>query len=240
MKRSDGRRPDELRKTKATRHYLKDAEGSCLIEFGGTRVICSASLEENVPPFLRGRGEGWVTAEYGMLPRSCGTRISRDRAKNGRVYEIQRLVGRSLRSVVDMKAMGERTIFIDCDVIQADGGTRCASITGSFIALMDCLAHMRRKGMVAQLPVRDFVAAVSVGLTGGIKLLDLTYEEDSAAEVDMNVVMTGAGDFVEIQGTAEKRPFSKPEMEGLLALAKKGICHLIYIQEKALRDVWGH
>ncbi len=237
MIRSDGRGLDVLRKVKVTRKYLKHAEGSCLIEVGDTKVICSASLDESVPPFLKGRGTGWVTAEYGMLPRSCNQRIRRDRARAGRIYEIQRLVGRSLRSVVAMNELGERTIQLDCDVIQGDGGTRTASITGSFIALVDCLDTMRRRDMIERIPFTDFVAATSVGIVQGKPLLDLSYDEDSRAEVDLNVVMVGSGDFIEVQGTAEKKPFSKADLDGLLDLAQKGIVQLIAIQKELLKDV---
>ena len=237
MIRTDGRGLDVLRKVRVTRKYLKHAEGSCLIEVGDTKVICSASLEESVPPFLRGRGTGWVTAEYGMLPRSCNQRIHRERGRAGRIYEIQRLVGRSLRSVVAMNELGERTIQLDCDVIQGDGGTRTASITGSFIALVDCLDTMRRRDMIERIPFTDFVAATSVGIVQGKPLLDLSYDEDSRAEVDLNVVMVGSGDFIEVQGTAEKKPFSKADLDGLLALAQKGITQLIAIQQELLKDV---
>lgn len=237
MIRQDGRGYNVLRKVKVTRKYLKHAEGSCLIEVGDTKVICSASVEENVPPFLKGKGEGWVTAEYGMLPRSCEGRISRDRQKQGRIFEIQRLVGRSLRSVLEMKELGERTIYLDCDVIQADGGTRTASITGSFIALVDCLNAMKQKRFISQIPITEFVAATSVGIVDGAMLLDLNYEEDSRAEVDMNVVMVSSGDFIEVQGTAERKPFSKAQMDKLLDLAQKGISELIKMQKELLKDV---
>jgi ribonuclease PH len=236
--RQDGRGHDVLRKVKVTRHYLKHAEGSCLIEVGDTKVVCSASVEESVPVFLKGKGEGWVTAEYGMLPRSCGSRINRDRSKSGgRTFEIQRLVGRSVRSVVAMKELGERTIYLDCDVIQADGGTRTASITGSFIALVDSLDTLRQKGLISRIPITEFVAATSVGIVDGAKLLDLTYDEDSKAEVDMNVVMVSSGDFIEVQGTAERKPFSKQQLDDMLDLAKKGIERLIQMQKELLKDV---
>ena len=237
--RTDGRGRDELRPAKVTTGYLKHAEGSCLIELGDTRVVCAASLEEKVPSFLKGKGEGWVTAEYGMLPRATTTRSQREvsrGAPSGRTHEIQRLIGRSLRAVVDLKALGERTVWVDCDVIQADGGTRCASITGAFIALVDALRRLRKQGSLAALPVRDFVAAVSVGRVKDAILLDLNYEEDSTAHVDMNVVKTGDGRFVEVQGTAEGQPFSEDEMRQLLATADKGIRELIAIQKKALGD----
>ncbi len=237
--RTDGRGRDELRPAKVTTGYLKHAEGSCLIELGDTRVVCAASLEEKVPSFLKGKGEGWVTAEYGMLPRATTTRSQREvsrGAPSGRTHEIQRLIGRSLRAVVDLKALGERTVWVDCDVIQADGGTRCASITGAFIALVDALRRLRKQGSLPALPVRDFVAAVSVGRVKDAILLDLNYEEDSTAHVDMNVVKTGDGRFVEVQGTAEGQPFSEDEMRQLLATADKGIRELIAIQKKALGD----
>jgi ribonuclease PH len=236
MIRQDGRGPDKIRKVQINRNYIKYAEGSCLIELGNTRVICTASIEESVPPFLKGTGTGWVTAEYGMLPRSCQTRIKRGK-DSGRVYEIQRLVGRSLRAICDMKPLGERTIWIDCDVIQADGGTRTASITGSFFALADALNKLKKGGLLNKIPVKDFVAATSVGMVNGDLLLDLTYEEDSKAEVDMNIVMTGAGEFIEIQGTAERKTFNKDQADKLLTLAKKGIAELIDIQRNLLKDI---
>lgn len=236
MMRSDGRSSDKIRKVEVTRNYLKYAEGSCLIEIGNTKVICSASVEESVPPFLKGSGTGWVTAEYGMLPRSCQTRIKRGR-DSGRTYEIQRLVGRSLRAVTEMKAMGERTVWIDCDVIQADGGTRTASITGSFIALCLGLNKLKKDGLINKVPIKDFVAATSVGIVNVDLLLDLTYDEDSRADVDMNIVMTGKGEFIEIQGTAEKRTFDKNQMDRLLDLAKKGILELVDIQRNLLKDI---
>ncbi|MEK7849538.1 MAG: ribonuclease PH [Candidatus Omnitrophota bacterium] len=237
MIRQDGRGHSIMRKVIVTRKYLKHAEGSCLIEIGDTKVVCSASLEEGVPPFLKGKGEGWVTAEYGMLPRSCSQRVNRDRSRSGRVFEIQRLIGRSLRSVVAMKELGERTIYIDCDVIQADGGTRTASITGSFIALVDCLNTARKKGLISRIPITEFVAATSVGIVEGSKILDLTYEEDSKADVDLNVVMVSSGDFIEVQGTAERKPFSKQELDELLAMALNGIGSLISMQKDLLKDV---
>lgn len=210
MKRSDGRGPKALRPVRITRNYLKHAEGSVLIQIGDTKVICSASVEERVPPFLRNTGKGWVTAEYSMLPRSTNTRTPRDKGGGGgRAFEIQRLIGRSLRSVADLSAFGEKTIWIDCDVIQADGGTRTASITGAYVALVDAFQKMVRNGDVEKVPVKDSVAAISVGKVDGEVLLDLNYEEDSKAEVDMNVVMTGSGKFVEIQGTAEGGVFTK-------------------------------
>ena len=236
MARVDGRGFDKIRKVNLTRNYIKYPEGSCLIELGNTRVICTASVEEVVPPFLRGSGTGWVTAEYGMLPRSCNTRISRGK-DSGRTYEIQRLVGRSLRSVTEMRELGERTIWLDCDVIQGDGGTRTAAITGSFIALVDALAKIKKEGKISRVPIRDYVAATSVGILNNNLLLDLCYEEDSKAEVDMNVIMTGSGEFIEIQGTAERKPFSKEQMDKMLELAKKGIEELFIIQRSLLNSL---
>ncbi len=234
--RIDGRKTDELRKIKITRNYIKSAEGSVLIQMGDTWVICTATVENSVPPFLRGKGTGWVTAEYAMLPRSSAQRIQRERAKiGGRTHEIQRLIGRALRSVVDMKALGERSVLIDCDVVQADGGTRTASITGAYIALVDSLRHAKKQGMIENVPVLDHLAAVSVGIVDGKPMLDLCYNEDSSAEVDMNLVMTGKGGIVEIQGTAEGEPFSKPELGKLLALGEKGIKALIKKQMEVLR-----
>jgi ribonuclease PH len=236
-KRPSGRRADELRPVRLTRRYTRHAEGSVLVEFGDTRVLCTASVEERVPPFLRDTGKGWVTAEYGMLPRATNTRTDREAARGkqtGRTQEIQRLIGRSLRSVVDLTALGTRTVHLDCDVLQADGGTRTASITGAFVALHDALVFLKNKNLIATLPVRDFVAAVSVGVFQGTPLLDLDYAEDSACDTDMNVVMTGAGRFVEMQGTAEGAPFSRAEADALLALAERGIAELIAHQRRAL------
>jgi len=233
MKRPDGRRPNQLRKIKITKNYMKNAEGSCLIECGETKVICTASVEEGVPPFLKGSGKGWVTAEYGMLPRSCTSRIRREKT-SGRTEEIQRLVGRSLRSVVDMDKLGERTIRIDCDVVQGDGGTRTASITGGFIALADALRWMNQQKMIDGVPIKDFVAAVSVGVFQGVNVLDLNYTEDSKADVDMNVVMLGCGEFVEVQGTGEGGTFSEHQMRALLGLARRGINELLSLQKKNL------
>ncbi len=238
--RKDGRAPDQLRKVTITPRYIKHAEGSALIEVGDTKVVCTVSIEERVPPFLKGGGEGWITAEYGMLPRATTTRSQREASKgrpSGRTHEIQRLIGRSLRAVVDLKALGERTLWIDCDVIQADGGTRTASITGAFVALVDALRHLKTRGSVAELPLLDFVAATSVGKIGGEIFLDLNYEEDSTAEVDMNVVKTGAGRFVELQGTAEDGSFSEEEMTALMAAAHKGTQELIAIQRKVVGEV---
>lgn len=237
MVRLDGRCLDKLRKVVITRNYIKYAEGSCLIELGNTRVVCTASVEESVPPFLKGTGCGWVTAEYGMLPRSCATRIQRGK-DSGRIYEIQRLVGRSLRAVTELKSLGERTIWIDCDVIQADGGTRTASITGSFIALCFALNKLKKDGLISKIPIKDFVAATSVGIVNADLVLDLTYEEDSNADVDMNIVMTGKGEFIEIQGTSERKTFNKGQMDKLLDLAKKGIEELIDIQRNLLKDIF--
>ena len=236
MQRSDGRSADKLRKVTITRNYNKYAEGSCLIELGNTKVICTASVEESVPPFLKGSGTGWVTAEYGMLPRSCSSRIPRGK-DSGRTFEIQRLVGRSLRAVTDMKKIGERTIWIDCDVIQADGGTRTASITGSFVALADALCAIKKRGLISTVPIKDFVAATSVGILNNTVLLDLAYDEDSKAEVDMNIVMTGAGEFIEIQGTAERMTFNKELMDKMLAAAQRGITELIDIQRGMFKDI---
>ena len=236
MMRQDGRGLDRLRKVNITRNYLKFAEGSCLIELGNTKVICTATVDENVPSFLKGTDTGWVTAEYGMLPRSCQKRILRNKT-SGRTYEIQRLIGRSLRAVVDMKSLGERTIWIDCDVIQGDGGTRTASITGSFIALVDALYKIKKDGLIFKIPIKDFVAATSIGIIKDNFLLDLSFEEDSKADVDMNVVMTGKNEFIEVQGTAEGKSFSKEQMDKLMDLAKKGIGELVDIQKNLLRDI---
>jgi len=238
--RPSGRKHNELRRVKVTKRFMRYAEGSCLIEFGDTKVITTASVENTVPPFLKGKGTGWITAEYSMLPRSCKSRVSRESSRGkvgGRTHEIQRLIGRSMRSVVDMGQLGERTIYMDCDVIQADGGTRCASITGSFISLVLALEAMRKAGQIMTMPVSDYVAAVSVGMIHGQPALDLDYEEDSTAETDMNVIMTGAGRFIEVQGTAEREPFSEQEMHKLVGLAKKGIGELVAIQKKALKGV---
>jgi ribonuclease PH len=238
--RSDGRAADQLRPVTITPRYIKHAEGSALIEVGETKVICTVSVEERVPPFLKGQGEGWVTSEYGMLPRSTGTRVQREATKgkpSGRTHEIQRLIGRSLRAVVDLKALGERTLWVDCDVIQADGGTRTASITGAFVALVDALRHLKAQGAFTELPIVDFVAATSVGKVGGQVLLDLNYDEDSKAEVDMNVVKTGRGMFVELQGTAEDEPFSGDELQSLMSAADKGIRELVAIQKSIVGDL---
>ena len=237
MRRHDGRQPGDLRPVRLTRDYLRHAEGAVLVEVGDTRVICTASVEERVPPFLRGTGRGWITAEYGMLPRATQTRMGRDAGRTGgRTHEIQRLVGRSLRAVVEHQKLGERTITVDCDVIQADGGTRTAAITGGFVALADCLRGLRESGKLLVDPVRDLIAATSVGLLAGTAVLDLDYVEDSAADVDMNVVMTGAGRFVEVQGTAEQTPFDVAELETLLALARHGTALLVALQRRVLAE----
>ncbi len=235
--RPSQRQPDQLRTIRITRHYTKHAEGSVLIECGDTKVICTASVEEKVPPHKKGSGEGWVTAEYGMLPRSTGSRMAREAAKgkqSGRTQEIQRLIGRSLRSVVDLKKLGERTIQVDCDVIQADGGTRTASITGAFVALHDAVSGLLDKGLIKETPLHDFVAAISVGVYQCVPVLDLDYDEDSACDTDMNVVMTGTGNFVEVQGTAEGHAFTRAEMDTLLDLAQGGIAQLVEMQRAAL------
>ena len=237
--RPDGRLPHEMRPVKIARDYLRHAEGSVLIEVGETRVVCSASVEDRVPPFLRDTGQGWVTAEYGMLPRSTKTRTSRETSTgkpNGRTFEIQRLVGRSLRGVTNLAALGPRTIWIDCDVIQADGGTRTAAITGAYIALADALHTLRKNGQISTLPLKDFVAATSVGVVEGQALLDLCYAEDSMADVDMNVIMTGGGKFIEVQGTAEESPFDRSQLDAMLTLAAKGIQDLILLQRRLLAE----
>jgi ribonuclease PH len=237
--RPSGRQPDELRQIRLTRHYTKHAEGSVLVEFGDTRVICTATVEERVPHFLRGKGQGWVTAEYGMLPRATGNRMGREAAQGkqgGRTMEIQRLIARSLRAVVDLAALGERTITVDCDVIQADGGTRTASITGGYVALADAITHIRTTRGLKQEPLRGQVASVSVGIVEGTPVLDLDYPEDSSAETDMNVVMNEHGAFIEVQGTAEGHPFAREELDAMLTLAQKGITELLAFQREALTD----
>ena len=237
MPRAHNRSPQQLRPVTITRYYTKHAEGSVLIAMGDTKVLCTASIEERVPPHKKGSGEGWVTAEYGMLPRSTHTRSDREAARgkqSGRTQEIQRLIGRSLRCVVDLKKLGERQITLDCDVLQADGGTRCASITGAYVALHDAVSVLLEKGLLKENPILDSIAAVSVGIGADGAMLDLDYVEDSSCETDMNVVMTGAGKFVEIQGTAEGVPFSKADMEGLVGLAQRGIGELIGEQKRAL------
>jgi ribonuclease PH len=232
--RIDQRQPGQLRPVKVTTEYLLTAEGSALIEVGNTRVLCAASVEESVPPFLRGSGKGWVTAEYSMLPRATSTRTAREVSKgraSGRTMEIQRLIGRSLRAVIDLDALGERSVILDCDVLQADGGTRTAAITGAYIALSAALRQLVKFGALKKSPIRDFVAATSVGIIGGTPMLDLCYQEDSSAEVDMNVVMTGSGKFVEVQATAERTPFDDAQLADLMALARQGIGELVAIQK---------
>jgi ribonuclease PH len=240
--RPSGRRPDQLRDVRITRNFTRHAEGSVLVEFGDTRVLCTASVEGNVPPFLRGKGQGWVTAEYGMLPRATHTRSAREAAKgkqSGRTQEIQRLIGRSLRAITDLGILGERQITLDCDVLQADGGTRTAAITGACVALHDAVNQLLASGKLQQNPLRDFVAAVSVGIVGGVAVLDLDYPEDSSCDTDMNVVITGSGGIVEVQGTAEGAPFSRGELDALLKLAEDGIAQLIAAQRAALENSSG-
>ena len=235
--RPSNRAPGNLRDIEIIRHYTKHAEGSVLVKFGDTHVICTASIDEKVPSFLKGKGQGWVTAEYGMLPRSTGSRMQREAAhgkQSGRTQEIQRLIGRSLRSIIDLDKLGERTIQIDCDVIQADGGTRTAGITGGFVALHDAVSFLLEKKLIAESPLKDFVAAISVGVFEGTPVLDLDYIEDSGCDTDMNVVMTGSGGFVEVQGTAEGAPFQRAEMDAMLDLAQAGITQLIAKQKAAL------
>lgn len=235
--RTDGRKPKQLRPLTIIPSYLKTADGSVLIEVGDTRVICTAKLEERVPPFLRNSGKGWITAEYGMLPGSSQARIGREASRGkvgGRTQEIQRLIGRSLRAIADLKSFGEKTVWVDCDVIQADGGTRTASITGAYVALREAVSRWLTKGILAGDPVKDSVAAVSVGIIDGKALLDLSYEEDSRADVDMNFVMTGAGKFVEVQGTAESKPFTRKQMERMAELAHDGIRELLKIQKEVI------
>ena len=235
--RPSKRKPDQLRAVSIERGYTKHAEGSVLVAFGDTKVLCTASVEDKVPGFLRGKGQGWLTAEYGMLPRATNTRGDREAARgkqSGRTQEIQRLIGRSMRAVVDMGKLGERTIQIDCDVLQADGGTRTASITGAFVAVHDALTWLKGKGAFAELPIQNFVAAVSVGVYEGTPVLDLDYAEDSNCDTDMNVVMTGTGGFIEVQGTAEGAAFSKTELDAMLGLADKGIRELVALQKKSL------
>ncbi|GMV51290.1 ribonuclease PH [Nitrospirales bacterium NOB] len=235
--RVDGRRRDQIRPVKVTRDFIKHAEGSVLIEMGDTKVICTASVEEKVPPFLRDKGRGWVTAEYAMLPRATHDRSPREAVKGkqgGRTLEIQRLVGRALRAVTDTTRLGERTVWIDCDVIQADGGTRTASITGAFIALADALAVLKRKELIKKSPLADYLAAISVGKVGGTVMVDLAYQEDSQADVDLNLVMTGAGRYVEVQGTAERTPFDKKDMDEFLHLGWGAICELVEMQKSLI------
>ncbi len=236
--RIDGRKNDQIRTTKVTRNYTKYAEGSVFIEVGDTKVLCNVSIEDKVPPFLKGKGEGWITAEYNMLPRSTGTRKVRDIARlkiDGRTMEIQRLIGRALRSVVDLKALGEKTLWIDCDVIQADGGTRTTSISGAFIALVDAVNKLHKEKPFKVYPIKNFVAATSVGILNGEKILDLCYEEDSQAKVDMNIVMTDEGSFVEVQGTGEESPYTRTELNELIDLGEKGIKQMIQVQKDALK-----
>lgn len=237
VSRPSGRRADALRKVALTRHYTKHAEGSVLVEFGDTKVLCTASVSERVPDFLRDRGQGWLTAEYGMLPRATHTRSDREAARGkqtGRTQEIQRLIGRAMRSVFDLAALGEYTIHLDCDVLQADGGTRTAAITGAFVAAHDAISAMLRDGLLTASPIRDFVAAVSVGMVDGKAVLDLDYAEDSSCDTDMNVVMTGSGGFVEVQGTAEGAPFSRADLDAMTRLAEQGIAELVTHQRRAL------
>lgn len=239
MSRPSGRAADQLREISLTRHFTKHAEGSVLVSFGDTKVICTASVDEGVPPFLRGQGRGWITAEYGMLPRSTGSRMGREAARGkqgGRTVEIQRLIGRSLRAAIDMTALGENTIVVDCDVIQADGGTRTASITGACVAVVDALRSLQRSGRLQADPLKFMVASVSVGIYQGEPVLDLDYPEDSTADTDMNVVMAENGGVIEIQGTAEQQPFSEDEFSAMFALAKKGIAELNDVQRKALAE----
>jgi ribonuclease PH len=235
--RPDGRLPNQLRRVKLTCGVMKFADASCLIEWGDTKLICTATVEEKVPPFLRNSGTGWVTGEYGMLPRSSQQRIEREANKGrlgGRTQEIQRLIGRSLRAVTDLAALGERTVIVDCDVVQADGGTRCAAITGGFVALAEALRGLKRRGTLSAVPLRDFVAAASVGMVNRSAVLDLNYAEDSSADVDMNLIMTGTGGFVEVQGTAERHPFQRADLTRMLSLGRQGIRRLIGLQHRAL------
>ncbi|SEG41825.1 ribonuclease PH [Halopseudomonas aestusnigri] len=239
MKRPSERAADQMRQVTLTRHYTKHAEGSVLVEFGDTKVICTVSVEAGVPRFLRGSGQGWITAEYGMLPRSTGSRMQRESSKGkqgGRTLEIQRLIGRSLRAAVDLKTLGENTLYIDCDVIQADGGTRTASITGACVALVDALRAMKQRGAIKKVPEVQMIAAISVGIYQGVPVLDLDYPEDSAADTDLNVVMTDKGGFIEVQGTAEAAPFSAEDLNAMLTLARKGTDELFALQRAALED----
>ncbi|UJJ29998.1 ribonuclease PH [Halopseudomonas maritima] len=239
MKRPSERAADQMRQVTLTRHYTKHAEGSVLVEFGDTKVICTVSVEAGVPRFLRGSGQGWVTAEYGMLPRSTGSRMQRESSRGkqgGRTLEIQRLIGRSLRAAVDLKTLGENTLYIDCDVIQADGGTRTASITGACVALVDALRAMKQRGAIKKVPEVQMIAAISVGIYQGVPVLDLDYPEDSSADTDLNVVMTDKGGFIEVQGTAEAAPFSADDLNAMLALARQGCEQLFSLQQAALAD----
>jgi len=237
--RPDGRSNNEIRNIKITRNFIKNAEGSVLIEMGDTKVICTASIEDRVPPFLKDKNRGWITGEYSMLPRSTDTRNVRESSRGkvgGRTHEIQRLIGRAMRSVVDLDVLGERTIWLDCDVIQADGGTRTASISGAFVALKDAVAYAMKNKSIASQPIKDYVAAVSVGIVNGEPRLDLAYTEDSAAEVDMNIVMTGSGEFIEVQGTAETKPFNMNGLQEMLSLAEAGIKEINTVQKTALGE----
>lgn len=237
MSRSDGRAVNEIRKVKVIKNFIQHPEGSVLIQMGGTKVICAATVEDKVPSFMRGKGSGWVTAEYSMIPPATHSRTIREASKgklSGRTQEIQRLIGRSLRTVVDLEKLGERTVWIDCDVIQADGGTRCASITGAFMALVLALTRLKKNKLIETIPIKDYVAAISVGVVDGKKLLDLDYSEDSTASVDMNIIKTGSGGFVELQGTAEKEPFDDKQLAALLTLADKGIKELVALQKKTV------
>ena len=239
MKRPSERAPDQMRQVSMTRHYTKHAEGSVLVEFGDTKVICTVSVEAGVPRFLRGSGQGWITAEYGMLPRSTGSRMQRESSRGkqgGRTLEIQRLIGRSLRAAGDLKTLGENTLYIDCDVIQADGGTRTASITGACVALVDALRAMKQRGALKKVPEVQMIAAISVGIYKGVPVLDLDYPEDSSADTDLNVVMTDKGGFIEVQGTAEAAPFSADDLNAMLALARQGCEQLFSLQQAALAD----
>lgn len=236
MERLDGRAPDQLRKITVARDYIKYAEGSCFVQFGNTKVICTATVDKNVPQFLKNSGTGWVTAEYGMLPRSTQTRLQRDK-NSGRNFEIQRFIGRALRSVVDLKKLGERTIWIDCDVVQADGGTRIASVIGGFFALVDCINNLYNEKIISQKCITDFIGAVSVGFWKGNYILDLTFDEDSSASVDMNIVKKGNGEFVEIQGAAEHGSFSLKDLDVFLKLADKGIEEIIEMEKNLLKDI---
>lgn len=239
--RQDGRLANGIRKVSIEKDYIKYAEGSCLFSAGNTKVICTASVEDGVPRFLRGQDTGWITSEYAMLPRSCDKRVPRESSKGkqgGRTHEVQRLIGRSMRTVVDLAAVGERTIWMDCDVIQADGGTRCASISGSFVALCLALSKLKKEGKIEEIPIKHFVAAISVGILDGKAHLDLNYEEDSTAEVDMNVVMTDSGKYIEVQGTAEKEPFSYDQMKEMMDLASRGIGKIAEKQKAALKGVF--
>ena len=239
MKRPSGRAADQLRSIRITRNYTKHAEGSVLVEFGDTKVICTVSVEAGVPRFLKGQGQGWLTADYGMLPRATGSRNQREASRGkqgGRTLEIQRLIGRSLRAALDMSKLGENTLYVDCDVIQADGGTRTASVTGAMVAVVDALRVLQRRGALKTDPLKQMVAAVSVGMYQGVPVLDLDYPEDSAAETDLNVVMTSTGGFIEVQGTAEGAPFQPEELNAMLELARKGMSELFELQQTALAD----